>query len=226
MIPHGTGDRLRRLGAWMAGRLAGRDEMHGIAVSIRHDSREHDPRLLRAKLGEALGLIAAHAPVWIARMRRMGVRIHVERTPGTRAKLVDGKVSVLDSYFVHAFLPAQIASSIVHEATHARVRARGPLPPGWTLAREERMCRRSELRFGRLLRAAGEPGADAVLARAEASLALADDDVAPTVDWSAQRHAAEIHRLREAPLPGWLRRWIARGRGPAGGAAAGESRKG
>ncbi|HWK90325.1 MAG TPA: hypothetical protein VNP72_10025 [Longimicrobium sp.] len=190
-----------------------RRELHGLRVSVVRDETYTDAAPLWAKVGEALDLVAAHRPVWIRSMRRLGVETVVERTPGTRARLVEGKTSILDAYFVAEFLPAQIASSIVHEATHARVRSRGiPNQPA-TIAREERLCRASELRLGRAMLAAGVPGADAVLARAEESLALPDEQVAPAVDWRALRTASELARLDALGLPRWLTRWIARRRG-------------
>jgi hypothetical protein len=81
----------------------------------------------------------------------------------------------------------EIAASIIHEATHARIarmctsRARG------ADAREERLCRRAELEFGLAV-----PGGEVVTQRARASLALGDGDVAPAVDWTeAARRVAE-----------------------------------
>jgi hypothetical protein len=80
---------------------------------------------------------------------------------------------------------APVASSILHEGVHARVHAfrtrvlggGGPPDP----AREERLCRRAELAFGRALpEALGAP----VVERALATLALADAEVAPAIDWT------------------------------------------
>jgi DNA-binding transcriptional regulator YdaS (Cro superfamily) len=51
------------------------------------------------------------------------------------------------------------------------------------MSREERLCRRAELAFGRALPAAlGAP----VIERAAASLALDDREVAPAVDWQVE----------------------------------------
>jgi hypothetical protein len=190
--------------------LAESRRLHGIPVSVYRDSSKYDPEAIWAGLGAALDLIAAYKPVWIARLEELGVRIHVQTTPGTRAKLVGGDLAVLDSYFVSSFLPAQIASSVVHEATHARVRARGIEYSTSTIAREERMCRRSELRLGYALLAAGEQGAEAVIQRAAAALSLADEQVAPAVDWRELAVLAEVNRIAELPVPKWLKRRIAR----------------
>jgi hypothetical protein len=171
-------------------------ERHGVALAVEAEADEAEA--LWRRLDAALELIAAHRPVWLARMRRMGTRVLVRRTPGTRARLVDGELAILDSYFVATFLPAQVAASMVHEATHARLRFCGFATEALGLAREERACRRSELRLGRALLAAGVEGAAAVVERAEAALAAPDRDVGVAVDWGALRamEAAEDARRR------------------------------
>ena len=81
----------------------------------------------------------------------------------------------------------EIAASIVHEATHARVARMCKARPPEQHAREERLCRRAELEFG----LAFADGA-VVVERARDSLALADQEVAPAVDWAeAARRVAE-----------------------------------
>jgi hypothetical protein len=62
-------------------------------------------------------------------------------------------------------------------------RTRAPDQP----AREERLCRRAELEFGLAV-----PDGSVVVARARESLTLADQAVAPAVDWAeAARRVAE-----------------------------------
>jgi hypothetical protein len=74
---------------------------------------------------------------------------------------------------------AEIAASIVHEATHARIAAIcGPLSQNQR-AREERLCRKAELEFGLAI-----PDGQVVVERARTALAMADEDVAPAVDWA------------------------------------------
>jgi hypothetical protein len=60
-------------------------------------------------------------------------------------------------------------------------------------AKEERLCRRAELEFGRALPAdLGGP----VIERALGTLMLADEEVAPEIDWSeAAAKQEEIDRL-------------------------------
>jgi hypothetical protein len=82
---------------------------------------------------------------------------------------------------------AEIAASIVHEATHARVAHRCGALPLEQRPREERLCRQAELEFGLAL-----PDGAVVVERARASLALPDQAVAPAVDWTeAARRVAE-----------------------------------
>ena len=207
---------------------AQRRERHGIALSL-HGAAPGETERLWLSLEAALDLIAAHQPVWIERMRRLGTPVHVRRTPGTRARLVtvgEEHRTILDSYFVASFLPAQVAASIVHETTHARMRFCGIPATHAGLAREERACRRSELRWGRVLLAAGVEGARAVVERAEASLAASDEQVGVVVDWNELRVAEAVARIEEMQLPRWARRMVARRMGvldtPQGRAAFGE----
>jgi hypothetical protein len=85
---------------------------------------------------------------------------------------------------------APVASSILHEGMHARVHGMGVSPIDRDMAREERLCRKTELYFGLAL--PPELGAP-VVERAIASLQLDDEGVAPTIDWAeAQRRQNAI----------------------------------
>ena len=68
------------------------------------------------------------------------------------------------------------AASVLHEGMHARTFCLARAMAGTQPAREERICRRAELAFGRALPA--EEGAP-VIARAQEALELGDFDVAP-----------------------------------------------
>lgn len=184
-----------------------------------------DTKDLWPKLEAALDLIAQHSPVWLRRMQRVNNTIHVRRIPGTRAMLVENTFTLLDPYLLADFLPAQIASSIVHEATHALVRHRGLAYDAASPAREERACRRAEVRFGRRLLAANVNGARTVLERAEGALSLPDADVGVVVDYGELRAIALVTRIQDIPGPLWFKRLVARRNGvldtPQGRAAFG-----
>src|SRR5690606_36558165 len=94
---------------------------------------------------------------------------------------------------------APVASSMIHEGIHARVdawrRRHGSRPMEPDRAREERLCRKAELAFGRALPPhLGSP----VVERALASLAMSDDDVAPTIDWRLAQARQEAVDRRAA----------------------------
>jgi hypothetical protein len=115
---------------------------HDITMSMYIEAAPLDYDELWSNLESALDLIAEFRPAWIKRILQMNTTIHVRRIPGTRARFSEGKFIILDPYLLADFLPAQIAASIVHEATHAKLHALGweynPLAP----ARDERQILR------------------------------------------------------------------------------------
>jgi hypothetical protein len=164
--------------------------VHGIPVRVDNTRPDIDTAQALGRVSAALDLIAAHAPRRYLRLRRDVAGFVVQRFacrgaffPQTREVLVELTFTVNPRHG----LP-EIAASIVHEATHARVaRMCGSLGPE-ERAREERLCRRSELELGLAL-----PDGEVVVQRARDSLALADRDVAPAVDWAeAARRVAQV----------------------------------
>ena len=188
-------------------------ERHGILLTMYVGSLPLDRSQLWPKLHHALDLIHAHTPAWIRRMREMNNPIHVRRIPGNRARLEQERLIILDPYLLANFSAAQIASSIVHEATHARFRFRGIKYDPQAPAREVRACRRSELRLGERLVAASVEGAAAVVERARTALAMRDDQVGVVVDLKEMRIKETVAMISELPVPLWLKRLIARRRG-------------
>lgn len=214
-----------RFGRWLIDRLTQKRERHGVPLSLYIGTTPLDSDELWPKLEAALDLIAAHSPQWLRRMRAIDNSINVRRIPGNRARLEPGQRTILDPYLLANFTPAQIASSVVHEATHAFLRHRQLAYEPAAPAREERACRRAELRFGRALLGAGVAGADAVVSRARQALAMRDADVGVVVDWQAMNVLKTVTLINELPLPHWLKRLLARRRGvldtPQGRAAFG-----
>jgi hypothetical protein len=132
------------------------------------------------RLGQALDLVARHAPARFRRLRHDFALILVQRFPCRAAYLPDQDAALIElTFLAHPDItPAQVAASIVHEAVHARVHRMGIRRVEGGQAKEERLCRRAELELGLAI-----PGAEAVVARARDAMALADQDVAPAIDW-------------------------------------------
>ncbi len=173
------------IGRWIRGAAAGalravtgavppRRVMHGIEVWVLNDDLHATDDEMMDKVAAALDRVAGAQPWRIPMLRRDLARIVVRQNTGCRALFEHSGTCVLDTYFVARFAPAQVASSIVHEGVHARLRRGGRTVPPDLIAWEERLCRKAELGFG--LRIAD--GA-AVVERARQSLALSDRDVAP-----------------------------------------------
>ena len=179
-------DRLR---SWTESLLSERRQIRGLPVRILNSRQDIDTAQVIERLTQALDLIARYAPARFRRLQQDFAGIVVRRFPCRGAFFHDSRECLVELTFTvnprHA-LP-EIAASIVHEATHARVASMcGPLPLNQR-PREERLCRKAELEFGLAL-----PDGAVVVERARASLALADQEVAPAVDWAegARRIAA------------------------------------
>jgi hypothetical protein len=174
-----------------------RREMHGLPVRILNTRPDIDTEQVARRLAAALDLIAIYAPRCYRRLQTDLAGFVVERFacrgaffPASRECLVELTFTVNPE----VGLP-EIAASIVHEATHARVAHWcGSLPPALR-AREERLCRRAELDFGLTV-----PDGGTVVRRAQDALALSAEEVAPTIDWrEAARRVAEADAAARRP---------------------------
>lgn len=177
--------------------------MRGVRVVLDNSRADIADADVLARLDEALALLAAYAPHRWRHFQRDVRVIRVERFPTRGAFLPDDRAVLTELTFLarRDISAAPVASSILHEGVHARVHAlrtrlRGraglfvpsPEDEARDRAREERLCRRAELAFGRALPAAlGAP----VIERALASLEMADHDVAPAIDWQVARARQE-----------------------------------
>lgn len=179
--------------------------VRGVAVELintREDIRNAD---VLERLDEALALIARYAPHRWRHFQRDVRAIRVERYPTRGAFYPDSREVLTELTFLNRrdISAAPVASSILHEGVHARVAAMRSWLGGdlhaaaadvtsQARAREERLCRRAELEFGRAM--PPELGAP-VIERAEATLAMADQEVAPAIDWRlAQARQEEVDR--------------------------------
>jgi hypothetical protein len=170
-------------------------QIRGFPVTITNTRSDIATSEVVQRLTEALDLIARYAPRRFRRMQRDLAGLVVRRFPCRGAYFPQERQCLVELTFTvnpRHTLP-EIASSIVHEATHARIASMcGPLPQEQR-AREERLCRQAELEFGLAL-----PNGDVVVERARWALVMSDQDVAPAVDWAegARRVAARDAEAR------------------------------
>jgi hypothetical protein len=177
-------------------RLAGRPvevrELRGIKVVVENKRLDISTDAVLERLDEALALVERHSPWRMRHLRRDLSHIVVQRFPCRGAYFRDLRACMVElTFLARRDIGAEtVASTIVHEGMHARCdRACDPDVPR-DMAREERACRRAELKFGHSL---PPEIAAPVVERALASLELADSDVAPEIDWvEAQRRVREI----------------------------------
>ena len=172
------GDRFRH---WLGGRL-GVHEVRGFNVVVENSRPDIRTEDVLQRLGDSIDLIEAHQPWRLRHLRRDLRQFRVVRYPCRGAYFPAHRACMVELTFLarRDIGPATVASTIVHEGLHARVHRMGVSEEGRDRAREERICRRAELEFGQALPA--ELGAP-VVERAVASLQLADQDVAPEIDW-------------------------------------------
>lgn len=151
-----------------------RRRIHGLDVWLINDGQFAGSEQLFDTIEAALRLVAEYTPWRLKAMQRDFSRIFMYRQKGVRALFDHRRQCSLDTYFVATFAPEQVASSIVHEGVHARLRRGGRQMPPDLIAWEERLCRKAELAFGRRL-----PQGAAVVQRARAALAGSDAEIAP-----------------------------------------------
>jgi hypothetical protein len=170
-------------------------ELHsvrGFRVVVENSRPDIETSVVLARLDDALALIERYEPWRMAHLRRDLSQFWIVRYPCRGAFFPQTRTCMTELTFLARtdITAAPVAASIVHEGMHARVHAMGVRAEGRDSAREERLCRRAELDFGRALPVElGEP----VIERAVASLELSDQDVAPQIDWAeAQRRQNAI----------------------------------
>ena len=170
---------------------------HDVPVLVHNARPDISTAAALDRLDQALGLIERYAPDRLARLREDFTAILVRRYPCRAAYYPDLGVCLIElTFLVHPDItPAQVGASIVHEAVHARLGAAGIRDGSKAAAAdEERRCREAEIEFGLAVPGGGE----AVVERARAALGLADEEVAPTIDWQlAAERVAEVDRRRQ-----------------------------
>lgn len=169
--------------------------VHGFPVKVVNSRPDIDTDAVFRRMEAALDLIATYQPRAFKRMQHDFERILVQRFPCRAAYFPDSHTCLTELTFSvnPEFTAAQVASSIVHEGVHARVRQMCTSYDPDSLPREERLCRKAELEFGLAV-----PGGEPVVMRALQSLELADEDVAPVIDWTeAQRRVAGVDAAKD-----------------------------
>lgn len=168
--------------------------IRGFTVFVDNTRPDIDTRAVLERFDESLALIERAQPWRLAHMRRDLSRFLVIRYPCRGAFFPQTRECMTELTFLarRDISAAPVAASILHEGIHARVHGMGLRPESKDPAREERICRRAELEFGLAL--PPELGGP-VVERARLSLELADEEVAPTVDWNvAMERQAAIDR--------------------------------
>jgi len=187
--------------------------VRGLPVTLINTRPDIDSEYVFARLDVALALIEQYQPSHFRRMRRDFSRIQVRRFPCRGAYFPETRICLVELTFVvnREFTPTQVAATILHEAMHARLDNAGVKYEATAAAKHERFCRRAEVEFGMVA-----PDGGPVVARALASLASADDEVAPVIDWEiAGRRVAQAD-VDALSAPDWMKRALARRVGLSG----------
>ena len=187
-------------------RNAERREILGVPVIVPGGTRGDD--LAFAKIASAFDLLRDHGSRTLDDIRRHTNGVFVWVTAGNLGEWDrQTRLVVLEETYVclEATSARDIASTLVHESTHARLDAKGFAYSPELRHRIERVCFRRELAFACRL---SEPGD--LIARAEQQLQRPPDDF--TREASRQRGVA---KLIELGVPRWLAKameWVARHR--------------
>lgn len=119
------------------------EKFGGLWIAVFGDN----PETVLHRLREALRLIEVHDPTRYSRLRRDLKRVWVLRLPSLGSYNSRLDACELNEDFVLAETPELLASVIVHEATHARLRSYGIGYGERTRPRIEAICIRRELAF-------------------------------------------------------------------------------
>jgi hypothetical protein len=165
---------------------------------------ESKPRPGLRRVEDALRLLKLYDAIHYSRVIHNLERIWVHLVPTARA-CYDGsiKACVLDERFVLLETTAleEIASTIVHEATHARLERWGISYDEKKRSRIEAVCLRRELNFIAKL-PYSEPLRDQVARTLE--WCVGDHDFFSDVSFDQRHHQGELETLRYLNTPEWL----------------------
>lgn len=170
---------IRWLGARNSDPRLSQHEVRGISVVVNNTRPDIATTDVLARLQRALTLIERYAPHHFRHLRRDFAFIIVERFACRGAYFHERRACLVELTFTvnSSFSDAEVASTILHEAMHARLHRLGFPLEMEDRARQERFCRRAEIEFGLLV-----PGGDRVVERARWTVEQSDEDVAPVID--------------------------------------------
>ena len=179
-------------------RLSRKHLYFGIPTAMFLPDRE-DYTTTLPKVEYALRLMADYDPLRLARIQRHVASILIFTLPGDLAQWVDSlRMCVIDRHYARSASPEEIATLLVHEATHARLARLGFAYSEPVRERIERLCFLAEISFARRL-----PDGQSLIATAESQL------IRPPTDWTdtAMRERG-FEWLDRTGFPSWLTRWI------------------
>jgi hypothetical protein len=193
-----------RLAAFVGAKLDILHQVRGFRVMVDNTRPDIQTADVIARLDDSLALIEQYQPWRLAHLRRDLDHINVARFPCRGAYFPEYRACMVELTFLNRrdIGPAVVAATIVHEGMHARIHRHSVFMSRDSAAangaefrdksREERVCRRAELEFGQSL--PPDIGAP-VVQRALESLAMADEEVAPEIDWQvAEQRMADADR--------------------------------
>lgn len=200
-----TSHMLRRL----LFRFSAKRELHRLTVAVWKLSTSKERSLAFDRLDAALGLIERYAPNKLKALQKDVRAILVAGLPSFWGCYVH-KLRMIELYSDYVLddqtTPESIASTLIHEAQHARLWRLGFGYDEPIRARIERLCFRAEKNFARLL-----PKGEESVARAEAWI---EADLEPVFSIEGRRQA-NLNALEKLGGPSWLIRimaWVSRRR--------------
>jgi hypothetical protein len=181
--------------------------VRGLPVTLINTRPDIDDDEVFARLDTALGLVERYQPWHFRRMHRDFAGIQIRRFPCRGAFFPETRICLVELTFVvnRDFTPTQVAATILHEAMHARLDNAGVKYESTSAAKHERFCRRAEVEFGMVA-----PDGGPVVERALASLASADEEVAPVIDWELAGRRVDEADISALSAPAWMKRALAR----------------
>ena len=170
----------------------------GIRVDVLNTRDDVSTERVFRRAEAVIARVRQYQPWRMAHIRRDIAGIVVMRYACRAAYFPDQRLCMLELTFManEQFSDSQVAASFVHEGMHARLdrlsAKYGVTPFAQARARHERICRRAELDFGLAV-----PDGGPVVQRAVESIRLADEEVAPAIEWQeAGRRVAEVDRAQ------------------------------